>query len=264
MKTWSWMFILMGGQGFMGLGSVGAQEETTLTVTGTGIATTLPDHVQQGFALTCAHPDRAQAEALCQQQAEALTAKIQELGVAKEAVLVKQFPAIAVAGPPESTMQYQASAFLAVTLPINPETIAATLETLVRVKQEAAKVPDVTQHHLTGPWGDYPHRILLADTALHPQSALTGLAWFLADGTALEAEALRKAQAQSREKAQQAAAALGWQIGGLKNLTVGDSLAPLGAMNSLQPGRPIAHYEEMELALSVTVTATYRVQMGES
>jgi len=230
-------------------------------VAATGVATALPDHVQQGFALTCLHPDQTQAEALCQQQAEALVAKIQALGVAREAILVQQFPAVAVTGPEGPAMQ--ASAFLGITLPITSETAAAALETLVQVKQEATAMPDVTQRHLTAPFGDYPHPLLLNAAALHPQSALTGLAWFLADGTALEANALRQAQAQAQEKAQRAAAALGWQITGLKNLTVGDSLPPIGALNSLQPGRQIAHYKEMELALSVTVTATYRVKTAE-
>lgn len=261
MKPWSWIGILICGNTFLAAGR--AQEETTLTVSATGIATALPDHVQQGFALTCLHPDQAQAEALCQQQAEALVAQIQAVGVAREAILVQPFPAVAVAGSEGSAMQYQASAFLGVTLPITAETAAEALETLVKVKQEAIALPDVAQRHLTTPFGDYPHHLLLNPAALHPQSALVGLAWFLADGTALEAQALRQAQEKAQEKAQRAAAALGWQITGLKNLTVGDGLAPTGALNSLQPSHQIVHYNEMELALCVTVTATYRVKTGE-
>lgn len=242
------------------VGSGLAQEGPTLTVSGTGTATLLADHVQQGFLCTCTRPEQSQAEALCQQQAEDLVARIQKAGVAQDAILVEKYPTVAVAGP--EGPPYQASVFLGVTLPISPETARATLDTLVKVKQAVASLPDVAQRHLTAPVGDYPRRVLLTTSALHPQSALTGLAWFIADGTVLEAEALRQAHAQSQEKAQRAAAALGWQIVGLKNLAVGDPIAPVGAMNSSQPARLITNYEEMELTLSVTVTATYQVKTG--
>jgi hypothetical protein len=175
---------------------------------------------------------------------------------------MQKYPAVAVAGPEGQPAQYRASAFVGVTLPVTAETMAKVVETLVKVKQAAEAMPDVTQRRLIAPFGDYPRRIVLTATALSPQSPLTGLAWFIADGTALEAEALKQAHAQAQEKAQRSAAALGWQITGLKNLTVGDSFAPIGAMNALQPGRQIANYEEMELTLSITVTATYQVKTG--
>jgi uncharacterized protein YggE len=217
-----------------------------LTVAGTGTPTARPDHVQQGFALTCTHAEPAQAEAMCQEQANAFAAKVQEAGVAQDAILVKQYPA------QQEAAQYRAAAFIGVTLPITDETAATVLETLVKVKQVAETIPDVTQQRLSEPVGDYPGAVTFP---VHPQSAIAGLAWFTsADWTVLEAEALRQAYEASQKKAERAAAALGWQIIGLKNLTVGDS--------SREYNPYATNYEEMRVTLSIAVTATYQVKTG--